>query len=397
MIPDLRRATPDDLPAMAATDGRAFGAHFSTAEIEDFRTIFEPERFVLATDPSDKSIVGVAGSYAFDITLPGGAVLPAPGVTWVSVAATHRRRGILRRMMLDQHSTFLDQGAPLSILTASEASIYGRFGYGPATRTAKVEIDRRLVAFRSDAPDPGGARFIDADEARTHAPDVHRRWCAVTPGAVSRSEAWWDTLLPDRDYNKGGATALFYLAHPDGYVSYRRGHSDDSCRVEDFFAATPEAHAALWRVLLGMDLVEQVRIRSCPLDDPLPFLLTDSRLVRTTGLADGLWARVLDVPAVLSARRYATEVDVVIDVEDAFLGRGGRFRLRGGPDGATCEPTGDTAQASFGIATLGALLFGAHTPGTFARAGLLTADPSVVGRLNAAFVPERLPVFGTNF
>jgi predicted acetyltransferase len=396
VTPLLRRAADDDLPAIAVTDGRAFGFHHSATDVEDFRPLFEPRRFVLACDPADGAIVGLGGSFPFDLTLPGGAVMAIEGVTWVAVSATHRRRGILRAMMTDLHRGYVDGGVAVSLLTASEGGIYGRFGYGPATTERLVTIDRRRAQFRPGTPDPGGVRYVDTETARKAAPEIHRRWCAVNPGALSRSDPWWDNALLDREHRRWGGSALFHLVHPDGYASYRTG--DGTCRVIDFFAATDEAHVALWRVLLGIDLTATVTARDVPLDDPLPFLLTDPRQVATTGLPDGVWARILDVPAALGARCYSAEIDVVLTVHDEFLDRGGRFRLRGGPEGATCEPTGAAADAEIEIRALGSLLLGGHRAHTLARAGLLsTLGPGVLARLDAAFVAGREPRFGTHF
>jgi predicted acetyltransferase len=152
-------------------------------------------------------------------------------------------------------------------------------------------------------------------------------------------------------------------------------------------------------VLLAMDLIETVTLWSHPLDDPLQYLLTDPRQVRTTGIRDGMWARVLDVPAALSARRYASEVDVVLVVHDPFLHRGGRFRLRGGPDGAECvrvDVGGPTVAVE--VATLGPLLFGGERATTLARARLLaTEDPAALRSVDLAFQAERLPFHGTEF
>lgn len=398
MNPLLRRASADDLRAIADVDGRAFGQPQSDAELEHVRTMFEPERFLLACDPDTGTILGVTGSYAFDVTLPGGAVLPAPGVTWVSVDPTARRRGILRAMFTEQHAGFVADGVALSLLTASEGAIYGRFGYGVTTVDRFFEVHRRRAVFRADVPDPGGVRYVDTEGARKHAPEVHRRWCASTPAAVSRSDAMWDEYLRDQERWRDGGSTLFYLAHRDGFASYRTKYADNAVVVLDFFAATDEAHIALWRVLLGLDLFDKVTgWKSLSPDDPLPLMLTDPRQVRTTKVEDGMWSRVLDVPAVLAARTYAAEVDVVLDVHDDFLHRGGRVRLRGGPDGATVEPTGTAADVTLPIVALGPLVFGSRRATTLARAGLASADPAVLRRLDAAFTVDRDPQHGTGF
>jgi predicted acetyltransferase len=389
----IRVATPEDLPAIAEADGRAFGVHYSPEDRADQDALLDPSRFLLAHDGDE--LVGITGSFAFEVAVPGGALLPTPGVTWVSVQPTHRRRGILRALFTAQHRGFADEGVAFSVLTASEASIYGRFGYGVAGFDRGVEIDRRRAAFRDGVPDPGGVRFVDPVTARDHAPAVQRRWAQRTPGAVARDGAWWDDILRDRPDGRGGASAAFHLACPDGYARLRRaGHT---ARVSDLFATSDTAHVALWRLLLSLDLVDTVEYWSLPVDDPLPHLLTDSRQVRTTGQRDGMWARVIDVPAALAARTYAVEIDVVLDVPDPFLDRGGRVRLRGGPDGATCEPAAGAAAATVAMPALGSLFLGGPRALTLARAGLVEGDEAVLRRLDAAFAADRAPQHGTGF
>ncbi|SHK64824.1 Predicted acetyltransferase [Pseudonocardia thermophila] len=391
----IRPATEADIPAIKRADERSFHARMSDTEIADTLTLLPPERFLVAVDPQD-GLVGVTAAYDMAVTLPGGAALPSPGVAWVSVPATHRRRGILRALMAGQLGGFVAQGLPLAMLTASHASIYGRFGYGEATRNRCVEIDPR-AELRADAPDPGGVRFAETSEVTEHAPRIHRRWAARTPGAVSRSEAWWKRFFLDREYRRGGASSMFHLVHPDGWAAYRaKWGTEGSTLSVELFAVTPEAHAALWRVLLAQELVEKISTR-LTFDDPLQLMLTDPRLIRTTSVADGLWLRVLDVPAVLGARRYGCEIDVVLEVRDDFLGRGGRFRLQGGPDGASCTPTAGAAQVHVGMADLGSLVTGNVRARSLAAAARLQAEDAALARFDVAFVPEREPWHGTDF
>jgi predicted acetyltransferase len=393
----LRRATPADFPAVVEADGRAFGEQHTDEQQDDIRAVFDPDRYLLAEDGGE--IVGITGSYPFDVTLPGGAPLPAAGVSWVSVAVTHRRRGILRALMAEQHRGFVADGLAVSLLTASEGAIYGRFGYGIATEHREGEITRRRAAFRADVPHPGGVRQVGAAEMRRLAPEIHRRWAAQTPGALSRSDLWWDLHLADRSWQRGGASPLFHLAHADGYLSYRIDHATKTCRIADTATASDEAYVALWRTVLALDLVETIFVRSLTAFEPLQHLLADPRQLRTPKMYDGMWARVLDVPAALAARRYGTELDVVLDVRDPFLDRGGRFRLRGGPDGAECVAAQAGAPVvGIEMAALGSLLFGGAHAGSLARAGLLHVDdPAVLRRLTAAFLGERPPRHGTEF
>lgn len=392
----LAPATPDDLSDLVTADGRAFGVHPTDPALNDELALVDPARFLLARDGDD--VAGVTGSFPFRLTVPGGAALEIAGVSWVSVSPIHRRRGVLRTLMSAQHRDLVDAGAVASALTATEGGIYGRFGYGPATVQCTVEIDRTRAAFRLGVPDPGGVRLAGADQARAHAPAVLERWRRHAPGALSRDDGRWDLLFHDRESARDGASALFFLLHPDGYAAYRIDRARRRCQVVDLVAATDDAHVALWRVLLGLDMVTTVATTRYPPDDPLPFLLTDPRLVRVTAVADGMWLRLLDVAAALAARTYAVELDVVLEVADGFLDRGGRFRLRGGPDGAECAPSDDAADVHTDVATLGALYLGGHRPTTTARAALLHVDdPALLRRLDAALAADRAPQHGTHF
>lgn len=394
MTVTLSRATAGDVPAMVLADGRAFGFHFEEQDVEDLRPVLDPDRFVLARSGGD--LVGVAGSYPLHVTPPGGHPIPAEGVTWVSVAVTHRRRGILRAMLDELHRGYAAAGTPVALLNASEGGIYGRFGYGVASTDRQVEIDRRRAVLRPDTPDPGGVRYAGTDEVAQRAPEIHRRWAAQQPGAVSRSAAWWRFTLLDRPHQRRGATARFHLLHPDGYAAYRM--DSGVCRVVDLFAATGAAHVALWRVLLALDLVSTIATDALAADDPLPWMLVDARAVRTASVADHLWARVLDPAAVLAARRYAVEIDAVLEVRDPDGYADGRFRLRGGPDGAECAPTDAAPDVALDVPALGALAFGGSRAHTLARAGRISAaDPATLRRFDAACLADRDPYTGTRF
>ena len=188
-------------------------------------------------------------------------------------------------------------------------------------------IDRRITRLaRPGQKASGEVQALTAEQARSVLPELHRRWREQAPGALSRSESWWDHLFRDREHRRGGMSAKFYLAHPQGYVVYRvKEHWNDGiaalqCQIVDYAIGSAEAHAALWQVLLGMDLFETIESHQIPLDDPLPFLVNDFRQVRTTAVLDGLWARPIDAAAMLAARTYPVEVEAVIEVRRPVAG-----------------------------------------------------------------------------
>lgn len=393
----IRTATETDWDAVALLDAHAFGFHPTNEDMAFTRRFARTEDVILATD-GDRP-VAVVMHFAMRITVPGGTQLDLPGVSWVSVAPTHRRRGILRALFTEQHRRFVAAGAPLSILTATEATIYGRFGYGPATSELAVSVDRRLARLRDSAPDPGAVALVPAATAREALPGIYERWQARTGGALARPQVYWDRLFADLEHHRDGASALFFLVHSDGYVTYRRKETESGmvAVVEDLIAATDESYAALWRVLSGMDLMREIRVDQTA-DDQLPWLLTDARLPRATARDDAIWVRIMDVPTALTARTYAADLDVVLEVRDPFLDAGGVFSVRIEDGRATVHRTDSEPQAHIDLDVLGSLYLGGHRARSFARAGRLwTRDEDILHRLDLAFSTDREPFAGWHF
>lgn len=284
----------------------------------------------------------VAGSrnYSLELTLPGGPVLPAAGVSWVSVLPTHRRQGLLRLMMSLLLDDAVDRGEPVALLTASEGGIYRRFGFGVATRALGLELDRRRVRF-ADAEPYGSARLVDPAAAVPVVSRIFERVRRSRPGAVSRPDAWWDGgwFEPwEKDRNR------FVVIHehdgePGAFTLYalekdpRRTDGLYRLFVHEAVAADPRADAALWRYLCGVDLVGTVVAPAAEPDTALPWRLEDPRACRVDGWPDFVWARPLDTAALLGARRYGVEGRLVLEVHDGFRpeGRGRPVRTRRRP------------------------------------------------------------------
>ncbi len=392
----LRTATEADLPAVNVLLADAFGGppQRDSVVAEQSARLFPLDHTIVAVQ-GDR-VVGHTRDTTMTLTVPGERTVEACGVAGVAVAPTHRRRGILRAMYIELHRRIEAEGLPLAILTASQGGIYRRFGYGPAVLEHRVTIDRRFAEFLPTAPDPGGVQLSSLDDAIGGIPPIYDRWRQRVPGVQARPFAAWLIHL----VSAGGQAALFALTHPDGYALYRYDKSDRhhlTAEVIELRAVTPEAHAALWRALLGLDLTHTVTA-TIGADDPLPHLLTDPRLVRTTSRQDGLWARIMDVPVALSARDYECDLDIVIAVDDPFRDAGGTFALRARDGRAECEPTTRAPDVTVGIDVLGSLYLGAHSARTFAAANRLrTEDPRVLADLDHAFRSPREPILGWFF
>ena len=387
----VRTAEESDWAALCHADGRAFGFAYTPDMIEQARSIHDVSRFELALD--GEQIVGVVGAFTFNVTVPGGGQLPMGALTWVSTAATHRRQGVLSRLMARSLADIDRRGEPVAMLFASEGAIYERYEFGVATCVRVTSIDRRLTQIRPEFRPPSGTvRFVAGDEALSHSTDVWRRFSRTRVGEVDRNAAWHRFLWERGAEPQGSYGPINYLAHPDGYAAYRieehwnDGHPAHNLRVVEFVAVTGDAHVALWHTLLGVDIVGRIISRQVPIDDPLPYLLTDPRALRTTDLNDGVWVNVRDVATCFAARTYETTDKIVIEVGDR------RWAIDGSPVGATCTSARARPDLVMDRASLGALLLGGVRPSTLAAGRRLVArNADSLRRADAFFMTSPAP------
>lgn len=392
---EIRSATDADWPAISLLDATSFGRFGHPESLTAWRSLMPTDSTVLACDGLD--IVGMAHYLDLQLTVPGGAVLPMAGVTIVGVAPTHRRRGILRTMYTELHNRIADARYPIAGLTASEGGIYGRFGYGPATIEQDFSVDRRFARFREDAPDPGGVRIVKPADHRDELAEIYERWRLGTPGGLVCPEALWDELLADRESGRRGGTEWFAFLHPDGYALYRVFGDDPMFVRVGVTAVSADAHIALCRALLGLDLMEKIVFSAHPAD-PLPYLLTDHRLARVTHIEDDLWLRIMDIPTALEARTYQADLSAVIEVSDGFRSDGGRFAVQIHDGRARCSPTDVEADIHMDLDVLGSLYLGAHKASSFAAANRLhSKDSRLTRRIDAAFVSDVPAELGFGF
>lgn len=409
---DLKPVGADEIVAFSETCRRAFHAppppggrrEPSAWELADL------DRTLAAFDRGE--IVGVGKIYSFDLVVPGSANVPVGGVSWIGVLPTHRRRGILSALMRRQLDAAVARGESMLVLTASEGGIYRRFGYGVSTWSMAVRLDARRSAFLSD-PDTGGRmRMIDEVEAAEKLPVVFDRARGGQVGSVSRPDAWWGSELFEPDHGESiAAGARFYALHegmsgePDGYVAYavdgtwEQGIPAKKATVRDMVAADPNVRARLWRYVCDLDLVTTVESWTAPVDDPLRWRLADARQMSRSCIEDWLWVRIVDVPAALSTRTYATEGSVVIEVVDPVRPDvAGCYALDGGPDGSTCARTRHAPDIVLEVPDLGAAYLGGVALSTLARAGLVEERTAgALARADAMFASLPRPYCGTWF
>jgi predicted acetyltransferase len=383
----IRPPVEADVLAMFRADGTAFGSHWKPEDIERVRPTIDLDRFRIAVDGDD--VVGTAGSYGLEMTVPGGATLPTGGVTWVSSAVTHRRQGVLRSLMTAIHDDIDARDEPLAALGASEGGIYERFGYGVATMRRGIEIDRRRTQLRREyQPTPGSVRLIHPAEAVAAFMPLWDRARLARPGEISRDETWMRMLVGEF------TDAATFAVHDDGFAVWKTdqqwhmGHPAHEVWVHELAAATPEAHVALWHTLLSLDLTGPIRSFVVPIDDPLPYLLTDRRALRTTVVNDGVWLNLRDVKRCFDARTYGTDDDIVVEAD------GVRWRI----GAAGCTRVRSRADLQTDHASLSALLLGGVRPSALVAGRRMTArDADVQRRADALFATAPEPYCQTGF
>ncbi|MFG3223814.1 GNAT family N-acetyltransferase [Kitasatospora sp. NPDC048194] len=416
---EIRSTTDRDRDVYVDTLHAAF-ARFPETPAEDGGGVWwsaaEMDRNLLAV-AADGRPVGTAGAYSFELTLPGGTIVPAPGVTGVGVLPSHRRRGVLTAMMRHQLTELRARGELLSVLLASDALIYGRFGYGPATYTQRLTVPRHRAALvppraggRSgaavtDAPsrsgtgtgtgaDTGTVELLRRAECGGILEEVYDRYRRLQPGALNRPPHWWALGAGQPPT----APAPRYVAvHrgadgvPDGYASYSRG-DDNVLTVDEVIATDDAVHTALARFVLGHDLVTEVVFKHVPPEHPLRWQLADFRAGQLSDHTDWLWVRLLDIPRALTSRGWSTDGELVLDVDDPFLGEHGRHLLTVRDGRADCVPTDREPDLSLDVSDLGAVYLGGTAPSTLVRAGHVRAHrPGAAALADALFRAERPP------
>jgi predicted acetyltransferase len=365
--------------------------------IKHFNRVLEPERAVIGFD--GEATVAGAAAFPFDLTVPGGQV-KAAGVTVVGVLPTHRRRGYLRAMMRTLTDAARVRGEPVAVLWPSEDTLYGQFGYGIASMAAEIDLARAYTRPFAQSDPPGPIRLVDLAEAEPLVAPIYQRVARVTPGMFARTPAWWqDRLLVDRPWRRQGGgelrcAVLDIGGVPAAYAFYRvnqlfeHGRTAGHLLVVEAMGDSPQATHAIWRFLLDIDWLARVKASFLPLDHPLLLSLAEPRRLNFL-VREGLWVRLIDLGAALSARGYATEDSVVIEVADDFCPwNAGRWRIgRGG-----AKKTADEPDLACDAASLGCVYLGGFTFAQLHRSMRMTElRAGALARADALFRSDRAP------
>ncbi|MHC9293848.1 GNAT family N-acetyltransferase [Mycobacterium sp. LTG2003] len=342
------------------------------------RRILEPGRTFGAF--VDGTLAGTTDSASSSLTLPGGKLVGHAAVTHVGVLPSHTRRGVATELLSHQLRDIRDRGEVVATLRASEATIYGRFGYAVASFSNTAELLTRRATLRSGVGHGGPTRLIDPDESWQLLPQIYAANRPERPGTIDRPPVWWESQRL-RSETSNGPSYVVVHGDPGSETGFARYHPIDTdgwfvseqrtVQVDDFFAPTDEAYLGLLRYLIDLDLIDRLIFQMLPVDDPLPWLLDDRRAARIAATRDESWLRIVDVPAALGGRSYNDAGSVTLKVHDSLLQENsGTYAISAG--GA--ESVGGCAQLEAGVEAVAAALLGATPWRTLALSGLVRVN-----------------------
>ncbi|KOX27998.1 hypothetical protein ADK67_13015 [Saccharothrix sp. NRRL B-16348] len=352
---------------------------------------------------ADGEMVGTVQSFPSQLAVPGGAVVPHAAVSRVGVRADWTRRGVLSALQRAQLRALRSAGDVAATLRASETAIYGRYGYGVATRHRFVRIDRRQAAPRTRPV--GRVRLVEGEAGERIAHGLFEELSPVRAGTISRWPAWWGLSIRRvaAEENIKIAVRSGASGDDDGYVVFKvvpgehgsGDHKPTTLMVMDLWARDAEAWADLWLFVLGVDLVAEVAAYGRPVDEPVQWLLGDRRACRIAEEVDETWLRLLDVPAALSARTYRHAEPVVLGVRDAYLPENsGSYRVSA--DGVT--RVDEAPELVLDVDVLASTYLGDVSFSTLAATRRLdVVDPTALVRADALFEVSEPPWSGTYF
>ena len=394
---EMRSVTADEFVQWVRVEARAYGNRLNI-DPEVLRPRFDLDRSIAVFDQGD--IVGGAHSHRVEMSLPGASAFIA-GVANIAVQPTHRRQGVMTRMMHHQIKDIHERGEPLAALFASESIIYGRYGYGIGSLHEQWVIDRQYNGYARPFKSSGRIVFVDPVDITKELPEVFRRSTLDRPGVFQKPLHQWERESQAPEHRQGGPGGLFYAAYEDGgklegYVAYRTARP--TLVVNELMAATEEANAALWRFCFDMDLMTCTEALKRPVDDPLPWMLADPRrLQRST--RDGMWVRLIDVSASLKLRRYMQDDRLVLEVRDELCPwNEGCFELEGSSEGASCRVSNSSPDLVLAVSNLASAYLGAVSFSTLSRAGLVDErTPGALLRADRMFAVRYQPWTPHNF
>lgn len=394
---EMRTITPDEFVWWCKAEARAYSNRLD-GDPEILRPHFDLDRSIAVFDEGE--IIGGAHSHSLEMSIPGGSAVVA-GVANIAVQPTHRRRGVMTRMMRHQIHDIHDRGEPFAALFASESIIYGRFGYGVCSLHERWTIDRQYTGYARPTESRGRIVFVEPQDITKQLPEIFRQSTINRPAVFQRPLHQWERDSGAPEHWQGGPGGLFYAAYEDegrleGYVNYRT--NQPTLVVNELMATTHAATVALWRFCFDMDLITCTEAIKRPVDDPLPWLLADPRRLHRSP-RDGLWLRLIDVATSLELRSYMHSDRLVLEVKDDLCPwNNKRFELDGSVEGSACRISTSSPDLVLNVSDLASAYLGTVSFNTLSQAGLVEErTQGALLRADCMFAVQHQPWTPYNF
>ena len=400
---DLYRAAVD------ATYGSPFHA-MSEQEARDWDELIPPRNRSVVVEQGPEGVervLGGAGRYDTALSLPGGGRVPVAGLTAVGVAPGAQHRGAFRALIEAHLDECRARGDAASVLMASQTPLYGRFGYGLATRAATWEIDSPAARALAAGAPTAGSVVLEHGRGPELIEALHGVWeqaGARRAGSLTRTPAWWERMLSRKKTWVGGGDLLVALHHTPagvlgGYALYevdidqgRQGLAEADITISEMVGVDVAVELDLWRFLADLPWARTLRWAYAPIDPAALFWLDDPRQLRRMADLDFLWLRPLDLPALTEARTFAADGSVVLEVTDPrYPELAGRFELRVASGRGTWAPTDRSAGLSLSVADLGSLWLGGASARQLVAVRRISGDPAAAGLLDAMLAVDGPP------
>lgn len=406
LLLEVRSGRESDWPAFADRQARTFGAPTSREESEAWKSQIDfAKDCVVVEDVTNSSapyFVGATAWKPMSLTVPGNRQMRVAGSGMTLVAPEYRRRGILRKMLDMELDMITRQGYGAVIGTVSQGGLYDRFGYGPLCYSQLASIGIGSTGMRDPSPTCPRVRQLGPAEVAERIPQLFARWQERTTGALARDVSWWQDHIARNVDNPALDQRLYYLSHPDGYLSYRLQLPNDQpgeIRVEDFCAVTNAAHTELLDTLLGMELFGRFTV-TLPTDDPLRLKLSNPHAFAVVGIPDSIWMRILDVEIVLNARFYnidhlQTSLQVFDPIDKSVTPYD--LTIEGGEGRCVRAASATSPPVTLGLPELAMIYLGAHRPSALASVGRIDGGSETLHALDRAFANPRAAFCNTKF
>ena len=394
MTIELKYSTWDDFPYVKTISSRGL-TNFNTVDDPIYiahKNIFPPDRNIMAMD-GDK-IVGNALSYPMVMNIPG-ATSKIAAVASVSVQATHRRKGLNRKMMKFQLENIHEREEPLAVLQATESIIYGRYGYGMASFNDTLEIERSHSKFAEPFEPSGQLSFIERDEAKNIFPKIYSRAILGRNGMIERTPEWWEARFDLPSWDNRIETGIWNVKYTKdtellGYVRFRI--DDSTLHVIELMSTNLESYKSLWQFCLQMDLTKNIKAYQRPTDEDLKWILADPRRLNAKS-KDQNWVRLVNVQEALSNRKYWIDGSINIKVVDDFLDwNNNTYSISSENGESECIKTNEDPDIILNVRDLGATYLGGINFSVLQKAGRVEEiSHNAISQANLMFSTDRAP------